>query len=271
MSEYNRLRSDVISKRTDLLVLCGLTALAFLYSVVTAGTVLGKSLLAGVFFILPSVTYLGWRRPKPWRKILASATLFGFCLGFFFEFIQEYTRAYTVLSPIFPKLLGVVPLDNILGHFMMALLTFTFYEHFVAHKGNPKISPRFKYAIYLVALMITTVVALYYLNSPWLLLPYPYVIFGSLAIVPIFTYTYRHPQSVKDFCLMVPFFFFLYFVIEIAAVRYSWWTYPGHNHIGWVSLPGIRFPFEELLYWMLFYAAALTAYYKNFVDHQPKK
>jgi hypothetical protein len=240
--------------------------LAFLYSIATAGTFFGKSLIAGAVFILPCVTYLGWRKPKPWRKIVASALLFGLALGFFFEFIQEYTQAYTVVSRIFPKLFGVVPIDNILGHFMMALLTFTFYEHFVAQKVNGNISHRFKYAVYLVAAMIATVIGIYYLHPSWLMVPYPYVVFGTLAVLPVFTYAYRHPKSVRDFCLMAPFFFFLYFVIEIAAVHYSWWTYPVHNHIGWVSLPGIRFPFEELFYWMLFYAVALTAYYKSFVD-----
>lgn len=259
-------RRSLTSNRIDLLVLCGLTALAFLYAVATAGTVLGKSLIGGAVFILPNVIYLGWRKPKPWRKIMAGALLFGLALGFFFEFIQEYAQAYTVMSRIFPKLLGVVPLDNILGHFMMALLTFTFYEHFVAQKVKPHISGRFKYAIYLVAAMIASVLGIYFLQPSWLDMPYPYMIFGTLAILPIFTYLYRHPQAARDFSLMVPFFFFLYFVIEIAAVRYSWWTYPGNNYIGWVSLPGIRFPFEELFYWMLFYAAALTAYYKSLID-----
>lgn len=259
-------RRALTAHRIDLLVLCGITAVGFLYAVVTAGTVLNKALIAMAVFILPSVIYLGWRKPKPWRKIMAGALLFGLALGFFFELIQEYTQAYTVVSHIFPKLLGVVPLDNILGHFMMALLTFTFYEHFVAQKANPHISHRFKYAIYLVAAMVSAVVGIYFLQPSWLDMPYPYVIFGTLAVLPIFTYLYRHPQAARDFSLMVPFFFFLYFVIEIAAVRYSWWTYPGNNHIGWVSLPGIRFPFEELFYWMLFYAAALTAYYKSLID-----
>lgn len=219
--------------------------------------------------MIPGGAYLGWRKRKPWRKITVSALLFGLCLGFFFDFIQEYTQAYTVVSCIFPRLLGVVPVDNILGHFMMAFFTFTFYEHFVAQKVNPNISYRFKYAIYLVATMIAAVIGIYYLHSSWLLMPYPYVIFGTLAIVPIFTYLYRHPQSARDFTQMAPFFFLFYFVFEIAAVQYSWWTYPGYNYIGWVSLPGIRFPFEELFYWMLFYAAALTAYYKSLVDHSP--
>src|SRR5262249_7749366 len=187
------MRNTLTANKTDLLVLCGLTALAPLYARASAGTFLGKPLILGAVLMIPGGAYLGWRKRKPWRKITVSALLFGLCLGFFFDFIQEYTQAYTVVSCIFPRLLGVVPVDNILGHFMMAFFTFTFYEHFVAQKVNPNISYRFKYAIYLVATMIAAVIGIYYLHSSWLLMPYPYVIFGTLAIVPIFTYLYLHP------------------------------------------------------------------------------
>jgi len=49
-------------------------------------------------------------------------------------------------------------------------------------------------------------------------------------------------------------------------------TYPGNNYVGWVNLFGITFPIEELLFWMLFYAASLVSYYELAVDvHQYRK
>lgn len=266
MSTDNTLGKNILAYRTDIIVLCILVVIASIFAVITSDTVLGKSLVAGAVFMLPPVAYLGYRKPKPWNKILISALIFGFALGLFFEFIQEYSQAYSVVSRIFPKLFGVVPFDNILGHFMMALLTFTFYEHFVAQKYNAKISHRIKYAIGLVISMIALVLGIYFMQPSWLIVAYPYVVFGTIAILPIVIYIYRHPKSVRDFSFMVPYFFFLYFIVEIFAVRYTWWIYPGDSYIGWVNIKDISYPFEELFFWMLFYAAALISYYKIFID-----
>ena len=69
---------------------------------------------------------------KNWKKIIISTLVFGGLFGFIFEFIAEFNHAYSVISTITPfKIFGVLPIDNVLGHMMMTMLTVVFYEHFV--------------------------------------------------------------------------------------------------------------------------------------------
>lgn len=257
--------------RIDVLVLVCITLLAFGSSFLVHRTFLGKPLITSTTFLLPCILFLGWRKPKPWKKITAATVAFGLLAGFIFEFIQEYTHSYTVTAHILPKILGVAPVDNILGHCFMALLTFTIYEHFVTQSPSDSVSRRYKWAVALLLTMIFLMLIIYYMHPSILQLPYPYVSLGTLAILPLIAHSIRHPEVLRDYCLMIPLFFFIYFLVEIVAVHFSWWVYSPNNHIGWVSFVGhIRYPFEELFYWMLLYAPALISYYKIFVD-RPKK
>lgn len=48
------------------------------------------------------------------------------------------------------------------------------------------------------------------------------------------------------------------------------WVYEGNNYIGWISLFNTSFPFEELFFWMMFYAASIVSYYELFIDDHTK-
>jgi hypothetical protein len=264
-------KSDAVqSKKMDFLVLVLLMIMAYIYCRLTVNLYIGRGLFGGMVFSLPSVLYLSLRRPKPWKKIIVSTIIFGTLFGFFFEFIQEFNQSYAVIHAVFPKLFGVVPADNVLGHTMMALLTFTFYEHFISKQKTDTVSPRIKYSLLLAGVAIVGTLGLYYIRPALLELRYSYAYLGCLAIIPPIIYAYRHPRSIGELTAMIPFFFVLYIVVELLAVKHSWWIYPGYTYIGHVTLFGATFPIEELLFWMLCYALALVSYYKIFVDPPPK-
>jgi hypothetical protein len=259
------------AKRLDVLVLILLITMAFFYNTLVANTYLGKALLGGVVFIVPSIIYLGARQPKPWRKIFIATLIFGGLFGFFFEFIQEYTGTYLVVSRVFPKLFGILPPDNVLGHMMVACLTFTFYEHFVNRNSTATINPRMSKVAYASLGVVFAEISLYIVHPSLLAFHYSYAYLGLAAIVPIAYLLLSKPEYTRDILMMIPFFFLLYLAVEIIAVKYSWWIYPGYYYIGWVTLFDQTFPFEELFFWMFFYAAALISYYKLTIDRPVAK
>lgn len=254
------------AKRLDILVLVLLITAAFFYNTLVANTYLGKALLGGIVFIVPSIVYLGIREQKPWRKIFIATLIFGGLFGFFFEFIQEYSGTYLVISRVFPKLFGVLPPDNVLGHMMMACLTFTFYEHFINRHSTPVVAPKITKVSYITLAVVAAEIVIYFVRPSLLSFHYAYAYLGLLAIAPIAYLLLTKPHYARDILLMIPFFFLLYLAVEIIAVKYSWWIYPGHYYVGWVSLFDQTFPFEELFFWMFFYAAALISYYKLTID-----
>lgn len=258
-------------KELDIFVLFFLASIGILYANLTKDLYIGKAAIAGAIYILPSVIYLGLRKKKNWAKITVSTLLFGGLFGFLFEFIQEFNHSYSVVSMIVPfKVFGVLPLDNVAGHIMMALLTVTFYEHFIEREINHHISKHLKYALLPSIFAIGVVILLYFFDPSALQTKYPYFYMGIAAILPPIFLGITQPRFVKNMVETAFYFFFFYLAIELVAVKNAWWIYRGNNYIGWVTVFGITFPFEELFFWMLFYSASLVSYYELFVDNHSK-
>jgi len=252
-------------KKVDVLILILFLFFSIAYSIFTKDLFIGKTVFAFAIFTLPQIIYLSIREKKPWKKIIFATLIFGTINGFFFEFIAEFNYSYSVISTVFPKILGIVPVDNILGHTMMALLTFTFYEHFINTRKSSSISSRSKYAI-LISLSSTTIILFMFIyNRNLLLFHYSYFYMGLAAIIPAVILGIKKTYLIKDMAVTAIYFFFLYLSLELLAVSNNWWIYKG-KYIGWVTLFNYSFPFEELFFWMLFYAASLVSYYKIFID-----
>ena len=257
------------SKTVDVIVLGVLLLLAAFYAYVTNGLFIGKPLFVGVIFTIPQIIYLGLRHSKNWKKIIVSTLVFGGIFGFLLDFLAEYNKAWSVVSLVFPyKILNVDPIDNVLGYMLMTALTVTFYEHFIDREKDHNISHNLKYAIWPGIVEIFLLVIIFYNRPSILLFRYPYFLMGCVAIIPTIILSFRHPSLIKKMATTAIYFFFFYLTFELFAVAYHYWIYVGNNYIGWVDLFGLRFPFEELFFWIMFYAASLVAYYEIFIDDE---
>lgn len=254
-------------KKLDILVLIGFMILGTVYANVTKDLYIGKSAIAGAVGMFPGIIYLSLRKRKNWPKILVSTLIFGTLFGFMFEFLAEYNKAYSVVSTLFPfKLLGVLPIDNVLGHMMMTMYTIVFYEHFIDREKHHAISKNFLHALLPAVFAIGTMLLLFFLHPSTLRIGHPYLYMGLAAIVAPIYLGFERPEFIKNMALTAIYFFFFYFIAEFFAVRYQYWIYPGNNYVGWVTILGVTFPFEELFFWMMFYAATLVSYYELFID-----
>lgn len=258
--------------RTDILVLILLFVLGVLYAYVTKDLFIGKGVLVAAIYIIPSIIYLNLRAKLNWPKIIVSALIFGGLFGFFFEFIQEYTHAYVVTSSIFPfKILGVLPPDNVIAHIMMTALTIAFYQRFIPHKESKSISKFIVIPTISALLAILILLILFFANPSLLQIPLPYFLMGLAAILFPILLGILKPEFIKNMALIAIFFFFLYFFAELVAVNLNWWIYPGNNYVGWVTIFNTTFPFEELFFWIMFYAATLISYYEVWVNNDITK
>lgn len=254
------------AKRIDIVVLVLLSVLTGFYISLTKNLFIGKVIFPSSLLAISSVLYMGWRQKKHWKKIGAGVLLFGVLCGFIFEFFQEFNGSYHIVSRIFPKIFGVVPLDNIFGHALMTLFTLVFYEHFVNRKPTPRISQKISFAWIPLTSVAALIIIFFYVKPEWLVLKYSYFYLGMAAIVPPLFLAVTKSNLIRDMAMTAIFFFFLYFAGEIYAVKLNWWIYPGNNYIGQVTVAGVTYPFEELFFWMMFYAASLVSYYKIFID-----
>lgn len=257
----------MMSKKHDLLILILLIFLGVMYATLTQSLFIGRATISGAVSLILPVIYLGLRKKKNWPKIFVSTLVFGGIFGFIFEFVMEYNRAYSVVSTLFPfKVFGVMPIDNVLGHMMMTCLTVTFYEHFIDREKHHSISKNLWHAVLPGVAAVAIIIITFFVKPDVLTMRYPYLYGGIAAISAPLYLAYKRPQFIRNMAETAAYFFFFYFIIELFAVNLKYWIYPGNNYIGWVTFMNITFPFEELFFWMLFYAATLVSYYELFVD-----
>lgn len=216
------------------------------------------------------VVYMGFRAPKPWKKILFGSVLLGVVLAAPTELIQLHNASWLVDSLVFHWLfLGILPIDNVIGgYFFMTLLTLTFYEHFFGKKDDQNIIPKrfYKESLIIFAVAIIIFIA-YWVNPNIFSIPYGYAIIGSIAaLVTIFSLS-RHTDLIYPAIKISFFFFFVWFATELSALYTNGWSFNG-QYLGWVEVLGLGFPFEELVFWMCWYAPFLIVAYEHIMRNK---
>lgn len=227
-----------------------------------------KPLTGAVLYILIPSIYLMFRERKNYKKIFIAVFLIGGIFGFVFDFIETFNKAWIVDRLVFPwKVFGILPVDDIIGFLLMTLFIIVFYEHFLDDEKNKKISPYLIFALAPSLLITFAMVVVFLIEPGFLQMPYAYFYGGLIAISFPIIYTFSRPHLLSKFLKIAAFFFIIWFVSEIVAIKTGGWYFPG-NYIGNVSVFGVSFPFEELFFWMMFYAASIAAYYEKMVDDE---
>lgn len=227
-----------------------------------------KPLALAIVYIVPISIYLALRERKNFQKIFWAVLIFGGIFGFFLDLIQTYNQAWFVPDErlLFPwRILNVVPFDDFLGFLFMTLITVMVYEHFLDDEKNRKISKNINYILLPSLLVLIATVALFLTNPESLTISHVYLKGGLAAIMFPVAMSFYRPKLIPKFIAISALSFFGWFAGEIMVLKTNGWTFPG-EYIGNVHILGVTFPWEELIFWMVFYSATIVAYYEFFVD-----
>jgi hypothetical protein len=252
--------------KKDFLITIGLIAIGFAYAYFTRDMFIGRSLIAGIVVMGLPITYLLTRPGKNIKKIILAGSVFGLLFGFALSLYAEATGAWTTNSYIFNfRIFGLNTLEEIFGHFLMATLTFSFYEHFFDQTEKEEINKK-----YPIAIIGGTLLSIFFIS--WILLrgtnefvDYAYIYAGVAAIIPTGYVLWRHPRLIGKVTSLGYFFFFFWLLSQQFAVNLDYWGYEG-IYVGTVELLGAIYPFEELFFWMLLYSPSIVAYYEVTMD-----
>ncbi len=143
-----------------------------------------------------------------------------------------------------------------------------FYEYFLdKHVTKKLMHPNMKYLIVsVVVIFLAFVVSL--LRAPNRLhIPYFYLTVGLTTIlIPTLIEFLKYPKFISKFFMATAYFFYLTFIYEVTALKLNLWSFPGTEFIGWVSVFGVHFPAEELVFWVILSTMAILSYYEFFDD-----
>jgi len=253
------------SKRIDVVVMIIFPIFAAILTIVFKTNFLISTLL---FFGLPSL-YIAVRNSGILRKSL----IFGLLLGTIFYVVLDplaaVNGAWLITSTIFSfKFLGVVTIENYIFALLWVFLAILFYEHFFDRgREGDTIAPSIRYLIYPFAVLITFIIALFYLKQGWLHIPYFYLVAGTIfAIIPLGLFLYNFPTFLRRFVVVGLYFAILLLLFEVVALRNGQWIFPSTSFLGFVSVFGYKFPIEELFVWIIAATPGLLSYYEFFAD-----
>ena len=218
---------------------------------------------------LPAV-YLSWRKPGAIaRSFYFSAPLsLVAVVGDYFAIKDQAWHVPT----IFPfRILATVPLENVIWFFLVAYLITIFYEVFFDHMRHKTFGRRLHYLYLMLITAFTTLVAiiLFQNNTPSL----SYFYFKSslvLAALPLAAFIFEFPRFLGTLLKITPYFACLFFLNEIVGLHKGYWTFPGNHFIGWISIAGYRFPYEEAMFYIVLFAAVIITYFEIFDDNRLK-
>ncbi len=249
-------------------------ALIFLWPVIATivSFILKPSAFISVvlFLAIPSI-YLSIKGREYWKKAAIFSIGASIPIMIVIDYIAHLTGMWIVPKTIFPfKLFNFVTIEVILWAFFTSYLVVMFYEYFLDKHAVKKLwTNKTKYLFITGLLIFSLFVVLYFFFPNMLNIPYWYLIFGIvLTLIPFLLQLFRFPKTTSKFLLPFVYFFFLHFLWEVTAVKLGWWDFPGTMFIGWVNMFGIRFPFEEVLFWFILLALSILSFYEFFDDDE---
>jgi hypothetical protein len=254
-------------EKTDLILLFIYPIIAALLSHLLNTNFFGSVI---VFFGLPSI-YLTLRAPQYSKKALLFALIVAVPAIIITDYIAHITEQWIIPHSIFPfRLLGIVTIEVILWAILNLYFVIMFYEHFLdKHVTKNFWHPHMKYLVAFAVSLFVLFITLYFYLPTALNIPFFYLCFGIvLLLIPLIIQMANHPTMNVKLFKTTAYFFYLTFIYEVTGLQLGWWDFPGTNFIGWVSVFNIRFPLEELIFWLFLFAMAILTYYEYFDDDE---
>lgn len=223
-----------------------------------------------IFLGIPSV-YLSFLNKEHIKKLGIFSILFAIPICLVVDYIMEATGGWYVPQSLFGsfRLFDFVTADLVLWGFLEAYFILMFYETYLDKKFKPKLyHPNLKYLFILFYLSLSVFVLFYIFNPSILQINYFYLKMGIvMAVFPVLGMLLKFPRFLNRYLNIAAYFFIFNIVYEITAVKLHQWSFPVENQlIGIVDFMGVRFAFEELIFWMILTAMSVVSFYEVFDD-----
>jgi hypothetical protein len=211
---------------------------------------------------VPSAINFFWLK-KSRNKILAFSLLTTLIFAPTVELVSMLANDWDVAT-VFPKILGYIPVENMLFAFLNFFWVLSFYEYFTDKDKTRNISPHFKVLAAIFSITAFIVFSLFFYDKGLVTMSYWKVSIPTLIIPSIIIFSY-HPKLLKKTILTMVFFALVFFIYEIVSMSIGSWWWPG-EYLWTVKVFGKIFPMDDVVIWYILSTPALIGGYEFFVD-----
>lgn len=222
-----------------------------------------------LFYGIPAIP-LSLLRPRLISKALV-VSLFGIPSVIIIDYIAELTRAWFIPFSIFPfRILSLVTIEVVTWVFFHIYVVVLFYEYFFEKNIPEKIwSSRSNNILASIMGLSMLFIGLFFIIPHALYVPYWYLVFGTIAILSVVVFEeLKFPKVFPKLLKTAVYFFYVNLIYEVVALKNGWWSFPGNQFIGQVSLFGATFPFEEFFFWIMLFTLCILSLYEYFFDDE---
>ncbi len=250
-------------KKKDIILMILFPMIATAISLIFKTNFLISTLL---FFGIPSI-YLSYKNKKAIKKTLLFSIIFSIPLGIIIDYFAIKDKSWYVPNTVFSfRLLGIIPLEDLIWGFLLVYAIISFYEYFLDKKTKEKENKYLKhFAMALFSILIFLIILFF--TYPSLTIPYFYFWSGLfLVLIPTILFLSFNPKFLPRYIKVSVYFFGLFFLFEITGLQLNQWEFPGENFIGSITLFKYQFPLEEFLFFISLISVAILSYYEFFAD-----
>ncbi len=252
-----------MKKWTDLIII----SIMFIIEIILSLHFKFNYLITTLLFLgLPSV-YLTLRKKIIFKKDLIYSVLISFPVVLVVNYITTVSDVWDDTTMFWGfRLLNAIHIETFIWAFLYSYFIIVFYEYFLHRDKKERTNKRLKNLVFILGAISFIFGVIYFLNKELLIIQHFYIIFVVLFFfIPTGSILIKYPKLIKNVTLESIYFVFFLLTYEIVAISLGLWSFPGNSYIGMVSVLGVTFPFEELL-WILFCIPAFLCVYEFFDD-----
>lgn len=217
-----------------------------------------------IVVLIPSLLTTYWLKRNR-QKILYFSLLSTALFAPPAELMARLANAWDVQS-IFPRLLGYIPLENLLFAFLNFYWVLIFYELFVAVPSTKRLGKRFFWLFLLYASLNLIIYPLYFINPAFIAAPY-HLLAVPMLLIPFGFFIRANPLGFDKMALPTIFFAYVFFTFEIVALQIGNWWWPS-NYLFPLNLFGKTFPLDDVIIWYFLSTPTLILGYEYFLDRE---
>jgi hypothetical protein len=215
-----------------------------------------------IVLVPPAIVNFLWLK-KSRKKILIFSIVSTFLFAFAIELSSRLANTWDVQSTL-PRLLGIIPLENMLFAFLNIFWVLSFYEYFV-DRETKKISKKFKYLVILFIIFSLIIFGMYIYNPELIAMNY-FTTAIIILIIPSIIIFGKNISLLKKTILPTLFFAVVFFIYEIVSLKIGSWWWPG-EYIKTFIIFGKVFPLDDIIIWYLLSTITLIGGYEFFADN----
>ena len=261
------INGKTLLKKRDLIFILIWPIIAAILSLLLKANILVSILL---FMVIPSA-YLSIININAIRKAAIFSFALSIPLAIIVDHIMEQTGGWFLPYSVFGSLriLEFVTIEQIIWLLFYLYFIVMFYETFLEKEcANKPYFSKFKYLIITLYLSLGLFVMFHFLRPELLKIDYFYLKFGLIfGALPVLLMFLKFPALYSKLLRAGAYFFYFSFIYEITALNLGQWEFPAANQlIGYINLFGLKFPYEELIFWMILGGIGALVYYEFFDD-----